>query len=102
MRKATGVARVDRPVCEPYALHWSRPAKRAISMELPETVAAAALELILGALRADPHRVGKPLHPPMEGVWSARRSMYRVLYRIDDADHTVTIETIQHRRSAYR
>lgn len=96
------MARVDHSTCEPYALHWSRPAKRAISMELPEAVAAAALELILGALRANPHRVGKPLHPPMEQVWSARRSMYRVLYTIDDVDHIVTIETIQHRRSAYR
>jgi mRNA interferase RelE/StbE len=96
------VTQVDRPACEPYTLLWSGPAKRAIDKELPETVAAAALELILGALRDDPRRVGKPLHAPMEGIWSARRAMYRVLYRIDDADHTVTIETIRHRRSAYR
>ena len=86
----------------PYALLWSGPAKRAISKELPEAVAAAALELILGALRNDPHRVGKPLHAPMEGIWAARRATYRVLYRIDDVSHTVTIETIRHRRSAYR
>lgn len=96
------MARVNHSACELYTLRWSRAAKRAINKELPEVVAAAALELILGALRADPHRVGKPLHAPMEGVWSARRAMYRVLYRIDDADHTVTIETIRHRRSAYR
>jgi mRNA-degrading endonuclease RelE of RelBE toxin-antitoxin system len=38
----------------------------------------------------------------MEGIWSARRAMYRVLYRIDDVNHTVTIETIRHRRNAYR
>lgn len=96
------MARVDRSACEPYTLLWSGPAKRAIGKELPEAVAAAALELILGALRYDPRRVGKPLHAPMDGIWSARRAMYRVLYRIDDADHTVTIETIRHRRSAYR
>lgn len=87
---------------DPYALVWSGPAKRAISKELPEAVAAAALELILGALRNDPRRVGKPLHEPMDGVWSARRATYRVLYRIDDASRTVTIEAIRHRRSAYR
>lgn len=86
----------------PCALVWSGPAKRAISKELPEAVAAAALELILGALRNDPRRVGKPLHEPMDGVWSARRATYRVLYRIDDASRTVTIEAIRHRRSAYR
>ncbi len=96
------VRRVNRSACEPYTLLWSGPAKRAIGKELPQAVAAAALELILGALRDDPRRVGKPLHAPMDGVWSARRAMYRVLYRIDDADHTVTIETIRHRRSAYR
>lgn len=97
------VRRVNhRSASEPYILCWSGPAKRAINKELPEGVAAAALELILGALRNDPHKVGKPLHAPMEGIWSARRAMYRVLYRIDDADHTVTIETIRHRHSAYR
>lgn len=87
---------------EPYTVLWSGPARRAIAKELPEAVAAAALELILGALRDDPHQVGKPLRAPMEGIWSARRATYRVLYRIDDASHTVTIEAIRHRRSAYR
>jgi mRNA interferase RelE/StbE len=38
----------------------------------------------------------------MEGAWSARRATYRVVYRIDDVAHTVTIEMIRHRRSAYR
>jgi mRNA-degrading endonuclease RelE of RelBE toxin-antitoxin system len=38
----------------------------------------------------------------MEAIWSARRAMYRVLYRIDDVNHTVTIETIRYRRNAYR
>ncbi|MDQ4010473.1 MAG: type II toxin-antitoxin system RelE/ParE family toxin [Actinomycetota bacterium] len=37
----------------------------------------------------------------MDGIWSARRATYRVLYRIDDTSHTVTIKTIRHRRSAY-
>lgn len=87
---------------EPYAVVWSAPARRAISKELPEAVAAAALELILGALRDDPRRIGKPLQTPLEGMWSARRSTYRVLYQIDDATHSVIIKTIRHRRNAYR
>lgn len=86
----------------PYSLVWAGPAKRVISKELPESVGAAALELILGALQNDPRRVGKPLHEPMDGIWSARRATYRVLYRIDDASRTVTIEAMRHRRSAYR
>ncbi|MDQ2881191.1 MAG: type II toxin-antitoxin system RelE/ParE family toxin [Actinomycetota bacterium] len=87
---------------QPYTVLWSGPAKRAIGKELPEAVAAAALELILGALREDPHRVGKPLRAPMDGIGSARRATYRVLYRIDDANHAIIVETIRHRRSAYR
>ncbi|MGH3548992.1 MAG: type II toxin-antitoxin system RelE family toxin [Pseudonocardiaceae bacterium] len=87
---------------EPYTVLWSGPAKRAIGKELPEAVAAAALELIIGALREDPHRAGKPLRAPLDGIWSARRATYRVLYRIDDANHVVTVETIRRRRSAYR
>ncbi len=85
-----------------YAVVWSAPARRAIGKELPEAVAAAALELILGAVREEPRRVGKPLRAPMDGVWSARRATYRVLYRIDEATHTVVIEAIRHRRGAYR
>lgn len=87
---------------QPYTIAWSGPAKRAIAKELPESAAAAALELIMGGLRDDPHRVGRPLQPPLDGVWSARRATYRVLYRIDDANHTVVIESIRHRRTAYR
>jgi mRNA interferase RelE/StbE len=89
-------------VIEPVTLLWSGPARRAIGKELPEAVAAAALELILGALRADPRRVGKPLQAPTDGIWSARRATYRVLYRIDDVSNTVTIDAIRHRRNAYR
>lgn len=96
------VRRVNRSTREPYTVHWSAPAKRAIDKELPETAAAAALELILGALRNDPRHVGKPLRAPLDGVWSARRAMYRVLYRIDDDERVVLIEAIRHRRSAYR
>ncbi len=99
--RSAGTSDHVAPVCV-TPLASCGPAKRAIGKELPEAVAAAALELILGALRYEPRQVGMPLHAPMDGIWSARRAMYRVLYRIDDGDRTVTIETIRHRRSAYR
>jgi mRNA interferase RelE/StbE len=69
---------------------------------LPKSAATAALELIIGALREYSRRIGKPLRAPMDGIWSARRATCRVLYRIDDTSHAVTIETIRRRRSAYR
>lgn len=86
-----------------YDLRWSRSARRTVAEELPETVAAAVLELATGPLQEDPHRVGKPLHEPLAGLWCARRATYRVIYTIDDDKHIVTIEVVvKHRRDAYR
>lgn len=85
-----------------YSVSWSRAAKRAIHSDLPEAVAAACLEFILGALAENPHRVGKPLRGDLEGLYSARRGDFRVIYRIEDAAVTVFIATVRHRRDAYR
>jgi mRNA interferase RelE/StbE len=89
-------------VTDSYDVVWAKPGKRAITNELPQTVAAAALELILGPLKDNPRRPGKALRPPLDGLWSARRATYRVLYRIDDERRVVTIETIKHRRNVYQ
>ena len=87
---------------EHYEVRWSPSARRAIADELPESVAAAVVELVLAPLRTEPRRVGKPLHEPFDGRWSARRATYRVIYRIDDDKHLVTIEVIRPRGTAYR
>lgn len=96
------MARVDRSAYEPVHVALVRASEAGYQQGVAGGGCGGRVELIVGALRDDPRRVGKPLHAPMDGVWSARRAMYRVLNRIDDADHTVTIETIRHRRSAYR
>lgn len=87
---------------ERYTIRWTAGAKRAVAKELPEAVAAAAIELISGQIALAPRVVGKPLREPLEGVWSARRATYRVLYRIDDDNRLVVIEAIRHRRNAYQ
>ena len=87
---------------ERYRLRMARPAARALSELLPQKVAVAAYEFITGALLDDPHRVGKPLHPPMAPAWTARRGTYRVLYVIDDGQRTVEVTAIRHRSDAYR
>jgi len=71
-------------VSERYRLRIARPAARALAELLPDKVAAAAYEFITGPLLNDPHRVGKPLDPPMAPAWTARRGTYRILYLIDD------------------
>jgi mRNA-degrading endonuclease RelE of RelBE toxin-antitoxin system len=87
---------------DPYELVVTPPAVRAIQAGLPETVAAAVIEFLTGALITDPRRVGKPLRGDLAGIHSARRGTYRVLYRINDALREVIILRIDHRRDAYR
>ncbi len=85
-----------------YRLRMARPAAKALAETLPEKVATAAYEFITGPLLDDPHRVGKPLDPPMAPAWTARRGTYRILYRIDDAHHVVDVTAIRHRADAYK
>jgi len=85
-----------------YEVRWSRQARRALTDDLPEAVAAACWAFVVGPLAENPHRVGKPLHPPLAPSWSARRGEFRVVYDIDDTVVTIDIIRIQHRRDAYR
>lgn len=85
-----------------YDVELARPARRALTDELPVKVAAAAWELIDGALRDNPRRLGKPLRAPFAGQWVARRSTYRVRYRIDEERHVITVLDVRARAAAYR
>lgn len=87
---------------ERWTIRYKPAACRALAEDLPEEVAAAAYELVTGALADNLYRVGKPLSEPYEGLHSARRGTYRVLYRIDPGKHAVEIHSIRHRRDAYR
>ncbi len=80
---------------------WAPAAARALE-RLPEKVALAAIEFIYGALASNPARVGKELRFELEGLFSARRGDYRVIYMIDQAAEAVTIVAIQHRADVYR
>jgi len=87
---------------EAYELVLTPPAVRAIQLGLPESVATAVIEFVTGALTAEPARVGKPLRADLEGIYSARRGTYRVLYRINDMRREVVVLRIDHRRDVYR
>ena len=80
----------------------ARSAAQRLAEDLPEAVAAACIEFVLGPLAEDPRRVGAPLRKPFEGQWRARRGEYRVRYRIDEETRTVYVLDIDHRRDAYR
>lgn len=85
-----------------YELVVAPTARRQLTDQLPESVAFAAHEFIVGPLRENPHRVGKQLRPPLDDRHSARRGTYRVIYRIDDARRTVTVVGVFPRADAYR
>lgn len=87
---------------ERYELVLARPARRALAEELPVKVAAAAWELIDGAMREEPRRVGKQLHEPFAGQWVARRGSYRVRYRIDEDKHLIVVLDVRGRADVYR
>lgn len=78
------------------------PSARRSLNALPVSVAAAAINLMSGDLADSPRRVGKALLPPLDGQYSARRGEYRIRYRIDDTEQTVTVLDVRHRRDAYR
>jgi len=85
-----------------YRLVVSPTARRQLAESLPEAVATAAYEFIVGPLLENPQRVGKRLHPPLADRHSARRGTYRLIYRIDEDQRTVTVLTVVRRSDAYR
>ncbi|MBU2601678.1 MAG: type II toxin-antitoxin system RelE/ParE family toxin [Actinobacteria bacterium] len=69
---------------------------------LPESVAAAIVEFVTGALLDEPSRVGRRLRRELAEYHVARRGDYRVIYRIDESAATVRVVRIDHRMDVYR
>ena len=85
----------------PYKLRVTGPAERQLA-RLPEGPAAAVVEFMLGPLLENPRRVGGPLQRELEGLFSARRGAYRVVYEILDDEALVVVHRIDHRATVYR
>ncbi len=85
-----------------YRLAIAATARRALAEQLPEAIAFAAFEFINGPLLANLHRVGKRLMPPLEDRHGARRGTYRIIYRIDESEHVVTVLAVGPRSDVYR
>jgi len=86
-------------VSEPaFEITWSPTVRRALA-KLPEKVGTAVVEFIYGPLASNPYRVGKALRFELEGLHSARRGDFRIVYRIADQ---VTILAVEHRADIYR
>jgi mRNA interferase RelE/StbE len=83
--------RAGTDVSDRYELRIAPTARRQLTEELPESIAFAAYEFILGPLLDNPHRVGKRLRPPLADRYSARRGTYRLVYRNDDEERRVEV-----------
>lgn len=84
-----------------YRAHLTPEAIRSIAA-LPDKVRIAVLEAIGGTIVANPRRAGKELVGELNGMWSARRGDFRVIYLIDDDAQVVIVLRAQHRRDVYR
>ena len=84
-----------------WSLQVAASAERTLS-RLPERVAAAIVEFLVGPLLEAPERVGKPLQRELAGYHTARRGAYRIVYRILHDDHAVRVVRIEHRADVYR
>lgn len=79
-----------------------RPRAQRQLARLPEKIATAAAEFIVGPLLDNPYRVGHPLHDEYAGQHSARRGQeWRVRYRIEEQAHTVAVLDVSHRSDTY-
>lgn len=84
-----------------YRLVVAASAERRLQ-RLPESVAAAIVEFMVGALLEAPRRVGHPLRRELSGIWAARRGPYRVVYEIDEEARLVSVLRVDHRADVYR
>ncbi len=85
----------------PWNLVVAGPARRAID-RLPDKIALAVLDYLVGPLLENPHRVGKPLRGELVGLHSARVGAYLIVYEINQASRTVRVIHIDHRADIYR
>ncbi len=60
------------------------------------------MQFCFGRLIANPRRIGSPLGRELEGWYSARVGAYRVIYWIDDDEHIVYVDRVDHRSDVYR
>jgi len=65
--------------------------------KLPTKVRDAALVALRGPISENLHRLGKPLVAEFDGLFSARRGDYRIIYSIDYVANVVIVHRIQHR-----
>lgn len=57
---------------------------------------------VFESIAVNPRRAGKPLRGALEGLHSAPRGDFRIIYEIDEPAHRVIIHRAAHRADVYR
>lgn len=86
---------------EPWRVQVAPSAIRSLD-RLPPRIAGAVVEFVTRTLPANPERMSKPLRYELEGLRSARRGDYRVLFTLDADTRVLLVVRISHRADAYR
>ncbi|MDR1293416.1 MAG: type II toxin-antitoxin system RelE/ParE family toxin [Bifidobacteriaceae bacterium] len=90
----------DTPAA-PLRVEFAGTARRDLR-DVPPRIVSAVIEFAYGDLARNPRRVGKPLRRELEGLWSARRGPYRIIYEVHDGRLLVVLIHIDHRADIYR
>ena len=69
--------------------------------DLPKTIKERVKSAIEERIAFDPIAFGKPLRYGLKGYRCNRVGDYRIIYRIEEATHTVLIIAIKHRNDIY-
>lgn len=86
---------------ETYRIEFAGTARRDLR-RVPPRIVPAIIEFVYGDLARAPRRVGKPLQRELEGLYSARRGPYRIIYEIHDQRLIVVVIRVDHRADIYR
>ena len=85
----------------PWRLEVSARARRDLD-RLPPRIVAAIVEFATRTLPENPERMSKPLAGELEGLRSARRGDYRVIFELRGADRIILLIRLGHRAHIYR
>lgn len=84
-----------------WTVHFAPAAIRGLQ-RLPARISPAIVEFATVTLPTNPERMSKPLRNELEGVRSARRGDYRVLFILDEPTHSLLVVRVAHRADVYR
>ncbi|WCR59890.1 MAG: Toxin RelG [Wolbachia endosymbiont of Ctenocephalides felis wCfeF] len=86
---------------KPYTVKYLRHVRKKDIPSLPENIKTKIKKLIRERLAFDPMNLGEPLRHSLKGHRRLRFSCYRIVYRINKSEHSITITEIGHRSTVY-